>query len=121
MLDSDGYRPNVGIILCNDRGEVLWARRCGRDGWQFPQGGINRGESPEQALYRELREEVGLAPDAVDALGIVRCRHRTFYQRQIVRPFGYGPGGLRETGYLYSICQEQQFILTIEDTQLARC
>ena len=62
MIDSDGFRPNVGIMLANDRGQLLWARRVGgRDAWQFPQGGIDTGESPEQALYRELHEEVGLS------------------------------------------------------------
>jgi putative (di)nucleoside polyphosphate hydrolase len=67
VIDSDGFRANVGIVLANDQGQVLWARRVGgRDAWQFPQGGINSGESPEQALYRELREEVGLAPEAVE-------------------------------------------------------
>ncbi len=73
MIDKDGYRPNVGIVLANDDGQVLWARRVGgRDAWQFPQGGINRGESPEQALYRELREEVGLEPEAVEVLAVTR-------------------------------------------------
>lgn len=70
VIDSDGFRPNVGIVLANDRGQVLWARRVGgRDAWQFPQGGINSGESPEQALYRELHEEVGLTQDAVQVMG----------------------------------------------------
>ena len=69
VIDKDGFRANVGIVVANDRGQVLWARRVGgRDAWQFPQGGINRGESPEDALYRELFEEVGLAGDAVDLL-----------------------------------------------------
>jgi putative (di)nucleoside polyphosphate hydrolase len=73
VIDSDGFRANVGIVVANDRGQVLWARRVGgRDAWQFPQGGINRGESPEQALYRELHEEVGLPPDAVELLGCTR-------------------------------------------------
>ena len=73
MIDSDGFRANVGIVVANDRGQVLWARRVGgRDAWQFPQGGINRGETPEQALYRELHEEVGLTPDAVEVLGCTR-------------------------------------------------
>ncbi|TGD75761.1 RNA pyrophosphohydrolase [Mangrovimicrobium sediminis] len=73
MIDKDGFRPNVGIVLANDEGQVLWARRVGgRDAWQFPQGGINRGESPEQALYRELHEEVGLEQDAVEVLGVTR-------------------------------------------------
>ena len=66
MIDSDGFRPNVGIILANHKGEVLWARRIGQDSWQFPQGGIKHNESPEQALYRELAEEVGLGADYVD-------------------------------------------------------
>lgn len=69
MVDADGFRPNVGIVLCNGRGQVLWARRVGgRDAWQFPQGGINRRESAEDALYRELYEEVGLEPDSVEIL-----------------------------------------------------
>jgi putative (di)nucleoside polyphosphate hydrolase len=73
VIDSDGFRANVGIVLANDRGQVLWARRVGgRDAWQFPQGGIDAGESPEQALYRELREEVGLSRDAVEVLGSTR-------------------------------------------------
>ncbi len=70
MIDSDGFRPNVGIMLTNERGQLLWARRVGgRDAWQFPQGGISAGESPVEALYRELYEEVGLAPAAVEVLG----------------------------------------------------
>lgn len=72
MIDSDGFRPNVGIVLANDSGQVLWARRVGQDAWQFPQGGINRGESPEQALYRELNEEVGLDSRQVEVLGCTR-------------------------------------------------
>ncbi len=60
-------------MLANSEGRLLWARRVGgRDAWQFPQGGINRGESPRQALFRELKEEVGLAPEAVEILGSTR-------------------------------------------------
>jgi putative (di)nucleoside polyphosphate hydrolase len=69
MIDEQGYRPNVGIILCNQENQVFWARRCGQNGWQFPQGGINPNESPEQALFRELNEEVGLAPEHVQIMG----------------------------------------------------
>lgn len=65
MIDSEGFRPNVGIILANDIGQVLWAKRIGHNAWQFPQGGIQYGETPEQALYRELREEIGLLPEHV--------------------------------------------------------
>ena len=65
MIDSDGYRPNVGIIIVNDEGKLFWARRIGQDAWQFPQGGIAYAESPEQAVFRELNEETGLQPDDV--------------------------------------------------------
>ncbi len=69
MIDSQGYRANVGIILCNREGRLLWARRLGQDSWQFPQGGIKRNESPEEALYRELHEEIGLEPQHVELIG----------------------------------------------------
>lgn len=70
MVDGDGFRPNVGIILANPNGQVLWARRVGGfDAWQFPQGGINDDESAEEALFRELREEVGLQPQHVKICG----------------------------------------------------
>lgn len=69
MIDNDGYRLNVGIILSNDQGRVFWARRIGQDAWQFPQGGVDEDESPEQAMYRELTEETGLHPGDVRVLG----------------------------------------------------
>ncbi len=69
MIDEEGFRPNVGIILANSEGRVLWARRVGQDAWQFPQGGISENETPEDAMYRELREEVGLDPTDVDLIG----------------------------------------------------
>jgi len=66
MIDDKGYRANVGIIISNSKGQVLWARRIGgANAWQFPQGGIDHGETPEQAMYRELHEEVGLLPEQV--------------------------------------------------------
>lgn len=68
MIDSEGFRPNVGIIVCNGDGRVLWARRRAQNAWQFPQGGINGGESPEEAMFRELHEEVGLREPDVRVL-----------------------------------------------------
>jgi putative (di)nucleoside polyphosphate hydrolase len=69
VVDADGFRPNVGIVVANDRGQVLWARRIGgHDAWQFPQGGIHEDETPEDALYRELHEEVGLEEHCVKIL-----------------------------------------------------
>ncbi|PIE41513.1 MAG: RNA pyrophosphohydrolase [Gammaproteobacteria bacterium] len=69
MIDKEGFRANVGIILANHDGKVLWARRVGQDAWQFPQGGIIDNESLEDALYRELHEEVGLRPGHVKVIG----------------------------------------------------
>jgi putative (di)nucleoside polyphosphate hydrolase len=72
MLDREGFRPNVGIILLNARNQVFWGKRLRTHSWQFPQGGIKYGESPEQAMYRELHEEVGLRPDHVRILARTR-------------------------------------------------
>ena len=65
MLDREGFRPNVGIILLNRKNQVFWGKRSRTHSWQFPQGGIDRGESPEQAMFRELHEEIGLHPHHV--------------------------------------------------------
>jgi putative (di)nucleoside polyphosphate hydrolase len=72
VIDRDGYRPNVGIIICNWKNEVFWGKRVKEHSWQFPQGGIKAGETPEAAMYRELREEVGLEPGHVKILGRTR-------------------------------------------------
>ena len=72
MLDKEGYRPNVGIILANPRNEVFWGKRVNQHAWQFPQGGIKHGETPLQAMYRELEEEIGLERAHVRILGRTR-------------------------------------------------
>lgn len=72
MIDRDGYRLNVGIILLNQDHRVFWARRIGMRSWQFPQGGIKRNEGPEEAMYRELYEEVGLRSRDVQLIGRTR-------------------------------------------------
>jgi putative (di)nucleoside polyphosphate hydrolase len=72
MLDRDGYRPNVGIIIVNHRNEVFWGKRIKEHSWQFPQGGIKYGETPEQAMFRELYEETGLKEEHVRVIGRTR-------------------------------------------------
>ena len=72
MIDSEGYRANVGMILCNSQGRLLWARRIGQDAWQFPQGGIMPHETRKEALYRELQEEIGLTSSQVELVGSTR-------------------------------------------------
>ncbi|KMV72128.1 RNA pyrophosphohydrolase [Rosenbergiella epipactidis] len=85
MIDDDGYRPNVGIVICNRQGQVLWARRFGQHSWQFPQGGINAGETAEQAMYRELFEEVGLHRKDVRILASTRNWLRYKLPKRLVR------------------------------------
>ncbi|MBL0163844.1 MAG: RNA pyrophosphohydrolase [Xanthomonadales bacterium] len=90
MIDPDGYRPNVGIVLIRDDGRVFWARRVNRDGWQFPQGGMRTDETPLEAMYRELGEETGLQPEHVEVLGAtpgwLRYRLPNRFVRRNVRP-----------------------------------
>ena len=94
QIDAEGFRANVGIILCDRRGLVLMGGRVGQDAWQFPQGGIRHEESPEQAMYRELQEEIGLRPDDVAVLGStadwLRYRLPDQYVRRRMRPLCIG-------------------------------
>ncbi|MBV6422951.1 MAG: RNA pyrophosphohydrolase [Steroidobacteraceae bacterium] len=69
VIDADGYRANVGIVLMRGDGRVFLGRRVGGRGWQFPQGGMREGEDPHAALLRELREEIGLGPEDVAIAG----------------------------------------------------
>lgn len=89
MIDADGYRPNVGIILANSGGQVLWAKRIRQEAWQFPQGGISPGESPTEAMYRELHEELGLHPEHVEVLGMTRDWLRYRLPRRFIRRRSY--------------------------------
>lgn len=94
MIDPDGYRPNVGIILMHADGRVFWARRTQRDGWQFPQGGMHTDETPLEAMYRELEEETGLLKEHVQVLaetpGWLRYRLPRRFLRRNQRPLCIG-------------------------------
>lgn len=118
VIDSEGFRANVGIILSNAEGKLLWARRCGQDAWQFPQGGIQIDETPEQALFRELREEVGLGPDDVEIIGCTRgwLRYRLpkRYIRRHSRPLCIGQ---KQRWFLLRlVAPETQVRLDLTDT-----
>lgn len=69
VIDEDGFRLNVAMVLSNVEGKVLIAKRAGMNAWQFPQGGLQQHETPKQALFRELREEIGLLEKDVQILG----------------------------------------------------
>jgi putative (di)nucleoside polyphosphate hydrolase len=72
LIDRDGFRANVGIVLMHDDGQVFLGRRSGGRGWQFPQGGLRRGERANEALFRELHEEIGLVREDVEVLAQTR-------------------------------------------------
>jgi putative (di)nucleoside polyphosphate hydrolase len=84
-IDEEGFRANVGIVLSNREGSVLLGGRTGQDGWQFPQGGVQVDETVEGAMFRELREEVGLKPNDVEVLGSTRGWLRYTLPRRYVR------------------------------------
>ncbi len=86
VIDDTGFRPNVGIVVMNVEGQVFWGKRAkGKDSWQFPQGGIDADEAPEEAMYRELREEIGLLPEHVTILGVTKGWHRYRLPAKFIR------------------------------------
>ncbi|MEP3211684.1 MAG: RNA pyrophosphohydrolase [Luteolibacter sp.] len=79
----ESYRPNVAALMINGDGNLLICERYNVPGaWQFPQGGVDKGESIEQALYREIREEIGLKKDHYEVLGS-RDGYRYLYPEDV--------------------------------------
>ncbi len=106
MIDKHGYRANVGIVLINKYQEVFWGGRIGQpDAWQFPQGGIDKHETPEDALYRELYEEVGLVANQVKLLSKtkrwLRYRLPGKYRRFYSKPLCVGQ---KQKWFLLEVC-----------------
>ena len=87
MIDKAGYRFGVGIILMNDKRQIFFAKRVGMLAWQFPQGGMKENETPEQTMYRELKEEIGLNPDDVQILATSRRWLRYRLPSRLVRHY----------------------------------
>ena len=94
VIDRDGFRANIGIVLMSGDGRLFLGRRAGGRGWQFPQGGMRAGESPVESLFRELKEEVGLGDEHVQIVGSTRhwLRYRLppRYVRRHVKPLCLG-------------------------------
>jgi putative (di)nucleoside polyphosphate hydrolase len=94
LIDRDGFRANIGIILMGEDSRLFLGRRTGGRGWQFPQGGIGRGETLVESLYRELREEIGLASSDVEILANtdrwLRYRLPARYVRRNAHPLCIG-------------------------------
>jgi putative (di)nucleoside polyphosphate hydrolase len=107
-IDSQGYRANVGIVLMRDGGELfLGGRRDGR-GWQFPQGGVRRNEHPDEALYRELHEEIGLHREDVQLVASTsRWLRYRLPQRYVRRKSGQVCIGQKQRWYLLRMVAEE--------------
>jgi len=109
VIDAEGFRANVGIVICNRMGQVFWAKRYGQHSWQFPQGGIDEGETAEQAMYRELHEEVGLKPEHVEILSVTKNWVRYKLPKRLIRQ-GSNPVciGQKQKWFLLQLkCKEQ--------------
>lgn len=111
MVDAEGFRPNVGIILVNQDGHLLWTRRLGgQDAWQFPQGGIDHNEDADAALYRELGEEVGLNKQHVKVLGVTRGWLRYRLPKKLVRQKQPQCIGQKQKWYLLELTADESKI-----------
>ena len=85
MIDKNGYRVNVAIALLNNRNRLFWGQRKNKTSWQFPQGGMNKDESPIQAMYRELYEEVGLRPQDVEVIASTQDWYKYDIPNSLIR------------------------------------
>lgn len=106
QVDQEGYRLNVGIVLLNLADQVLWCQRYEpADSWQFPQGGVHQGETAEQAMFRELQEEVGITRDQVRVLAETQSWLR--YQLPTQRQFRGQPlVGQKQKWFLLRLCSD---------------
>ena len=92
------YRPNVAAILQRSDGRILIARRSDHpESWQFPQGGIAENEHPEDALRREVEEEVALPPSSYTITA-----HREGYRYDF--PSGPDKRGFLGQKQIYFLC-----------------
>jgi putative (di)nucleoside polyphosphate hydrolase len=111
VIDSDGFRLNVGIILANQFNEVLWARRIGQNSWQFPQGGIKVSETPDEALFRELYEEVGLQASDVEIVAKTKGWLRYRLPKKMIRHHSFPLCvGQKQKWYLLRMLSEDSMV-----------
>ena len=118
MIDEDGFRQGVGIVLVNSKRQVFLAKRIGKAAWQFPQGGIKAKESPEEAMFRELKEEIGLQAEDVKVLSSTRRWLRYRLPKRLVRHYSKPIciGQKQKWFLLQLVNKDAQIDLTMTDT-----
>jgi putative (di)nucleoside polyphosphate hydrolase len=117
LIDKSGFRLNIGIILVNNSKHIFWGKRQGHDAWQFPQGGLYEGERPVDALFRELREEIGLEKIDVEILGVTKRWFRYRLPKKYLR-HGSNPlvvGQKQKWFLLKLINNDQKISLNLSD------
>jgi putative (di)nucleoside polyphosphate hydrolase len=124
LIDAEGYRKNVGMIIINDDNQVLWAQRLGqKSAWQFPQGGIDGDESPQQALFREMKEELGIDQENVTLLaetkGWLKYDIPKNFLRRYEKPICYGQ---KQKWFLLKLMSDESAICidAVEDPEFAQ-
>ncbi|HCU04763.1 MAG: RNA pyrophosphohydrolase [Gammaproteobacteria bacterium GWE2_42_36] len=85
MIDNRGFRAGVAMVIINDKKRVFWAKRIQQNAWQFPQGGILHHETPAEAMYRELYEEIGLQPEDVELLATSKEWLKYYLPHRMIR------------------------------------
>lgn len=113
------YRPNVAALMMNSVGSLLICERWSVPGaWQFPQGGVDPGETLEQALFREVQEEIGITSQHY-TITLQRDGYRYLYPEAVrekkLRKHGYQ--GQEQTYYL---CQLNHGAPTVNVNQKPR-
>lgn len=114
IIDEEGFRLNVGIIIVNDEGCLFWGRRLGSaDAWQFPQGGMQEDETPEESMFRELEEEVGLTASDVEIVAVTKGWLRYRLPKRYLRRDRYRKSrciGQRQKWFLLRLTTGEQSI-----------
>ncbi len=118
MIDKEGFRQGIGIVLVNSRRQVFLAKRIGKEAWQFPQGGIKPIETPEEAMFRELKEEIGLDSTDVKVLTSTRRWLRYRLPKRLVRQYSKPLCiGQKQKWFLLQLMnKDDQINLTITDS-----